>query len=309
MKILKNIPSSTLPIATFVAGGRAFVGGGSFLKMETFKDIVKLEGKYQVSNLGRIKNVVKDSIKNVLTADDVSNCYGYIRVAYTDNSEYEKFWVHEAVINSFHPETVGKKLKITHIDGNKSNNILTNLKWEIEENIDVASFVAVKDYEGLYSVSKEGIVISHFKNGKVEYRKGAVNENGYCYVQLWKDNKGRQVKTHRMVAIAFIPNIEDKPHVNHIDGNKLNNAVENLEWVTRSENMIHAYEIGLIKMSDKTKGKLSELFGTKIINTETGEVFSSIAKAEIGNELRRGALQEDLKKANRKYLKFIIKNG
>jgi len=71
--------------------------------------------------------------------------------------------------------------------------------------------------------------------------------NGYYYVCLSKNGKVRKFKVNRLVAQAFIPNPDNKPFVNHIDGDKLNNNVNNLEWCTQSENMLHAYKYGLRK--------------------------------------------------------------
>ena len=71
--------------------------------------------------------------------------------------------------------------------------------------------------------------------------------NGYKVVGINFGKKRKQVKVHRLVAIAFIPNPEQKDQINHIDGNKQNNNVTNLEWCTRQENMKHAFENGLAR--------------------------------------------------------------
>ncbi len=111
-------------------------------------------------------------------------------------------------------------------------------------------------YEGLYQVSNLGRVKSfdryvrngtsnkNIKRGKI--LSPCVNPKcGYMQVNLIKD-KNKKIKTiHRLVAEAFIPNLENKPCVNHIDGNKQNNKIDNLEWVTHSENTIHAIKMGL----------------------------------------------------------------
>ena len=68
------------------------------------------------------------------------------------------------------------------------------------------------------------------------YIKHRLCRNGYCRIKVDRKEYGM----HRLVAIAFIPNIHNKPDVNHIDGNKQNNNVSNLEWVTKKENMLHA---------------------------------------------------------------------
>lgn len=100
----------------------------------------------------------------------------------------------------------------------------------------------IKGYEGLYTIDRKGNVYSFYKNRVL---KPAPTNWGYLTVQLFKNKKGKTFKIHRLVAEAFIPNPENKKCVNHIDGNKLNNAVENLEWATYSENLKHAWVHGL----------------------------------------------------------------
>lgn len=74
-----------------------------------------------------------------------------------------------------------------------------------------------------------------------------INKKGYCQVcvSIGGRNKKKVFKIHKAVAETFIPNLENKPQVNHIDGNKTNNNVKNLEWVTSQENICHAYDLGL----------------------------------------------------------------
>ena len=72
-----------------------------------------------------------------------------------------------------------------------------------------------------------------------------MNEKGYLSVELWCNYKRKVKKIHRLVAETFIKNPFFKKEINHKDGNKKNNCVENLEWCTRSENMSHAYRTGL----------------------------------------------------------------
>lgn len=143
----------------------------------------------------------------------------------------------------------------------------------------------IENYEGFYQVSNYGRIKSlsrKISNGtgfyisKEKILNGHINTNGYVQVEL----KGNPVLVHRLVAKAFIPNIDNKPQVNHIDGNKTNNRVENLEWCTNSENQIHAYKNGLNIHSDKSgrsKKKVCQ------IDLETGKIiniFNSIAEAK-----------------------------
>ena len=96
----------------------------------------------------------------------------------------------------------------------------------------------VKGFEN-YLVSSLGNVKNiNGKLKKVVYD----SKNDYGYVELWKNNKGKKFRIHRLVAETFIPNTLGKEQVNHIDGDKKNNCVSNLEWVTPKENIRHAIE-------------------------------------------------------------------
>lgn len=101
----------------------------------------------------------------------------------------------------------------------------------------------VDSYSG-YFISNLGRVKS-LKNGNETILSSWVNEDGYLCVNLWKDGKRKYFRVHRLVATAFIDNQHNLPEVNHKDGNKANNFVENLEWVTRSQNVQHAFDTGL----------------------------------------------------------------
>jgi len=101
----------------------------------------------------------------------------------------------------------------------------------------------IKDFE-TYEVSSEGKVRNSKTMRLLSPRLGGTAK--YLFVSLWKNNKEKHKTVHRLVALAFIPNPEDKPQVNHIDGVKTNNSVSNLEWVTCSENLKHAAKTGLM---------------------------------------------------------------
>lgn len=124
----------------------------------------------------------------------------------------------------------------------------------------------IKCYEGLYQVSNKGnirrikFVNRMVTKEKITYLKLNKNTGGYLSVVLYKNGTHKRYLVHRLVAQAFIENIENKIEVNHIDGNKLNNHVSNLEWVTRSENMKHSYSMGLEKPPMKGRfGKLNSI--------------------------------------------------
>lgn len=119
----------------------------------------------------------------------------------------------------------------------------------------------IKEYEE-YEISNKGRVRS-IKN-KI-YKKQSPNERGYKRVFFYINGKNNTKYVHRLVAQAFIPNIENKRTVNHIDGNKANNCVTNLEWATDLEQRIHAIKIGLVKT-----GKESPMYNRKV-SEETKE--------------------------------------
>lgn len=95
-----------------------------------------------------------------------------------------------------------------------------------------------------YEVSDKG-EIRNVNTGRILKLKP--NERGYYYTNLSNESKYKTFRIHRLVAELFIPNPENKPEVNHKDGDKSNNSVDNLEWVTRRENKQHAYKLGLEK--------------------------------------------------------------
>lgn len=113
----------------------------------------------------------------------------------------------------------------------------------------------IPGYEGRYSITESGEVYSHdFQNsGKLKKKTSRVIYTGYVYVDLSSKCGQKSQRLHRLVALTYIPNPLNKPHVNHKDGNKQNNHVSNLEWVTRSENMRHAFDV--LKMKPGWLGK------------------------------------------------------
>lgn len=118
-------------------------------------------------------------------------------------------------------------------------------------------------YEGLYQVSNFGRIKK--RNHIFKQYKDRV---GYLNVVLTKNQIRKTKKVHRLVAEAFIENKENLPIINHKDGNKKNNSIDNLEWVTYKENSIHAVKTGLIKTKP-------------VICIETNKKYNSVKEASI----------------------------
>lgn len=129
----------------------------------------------------------------------------------------------------------------------------------------------IPTYEGLYEVSNKGRIKRTQKN---RILKPSVNRrNGYSYVQLSKDGVAKSKRVHVLVMEAFIPVDKrygyDKNHtIDHIDGNKANNNLENLEWCTQSENQLRAYAMGL-------NGKATR----PVIDLDTLQIYESLIDA------------------------------
>jgi hypothetical protein len=114
----------------------------------------------------------------------------------------------------------------------------------------------IKGYEGLYEITSDGRVWS-CKNSK--YLVPVKMANGYLKVNLYYEGKPKLTSIHRLVAISYLDNPKNKPTVNHIDGNKENNNILNLEWATYSENQKHAFNNGLKKGRKGEKHHLCKL--------------------------------------------------
>lgn len=161
----------------------------------------------------------------------------------------------------------------------------------------------IPNYDGLYYVSNLGHILSCHNNrwGRDSKRNILWGWKGRHYLTTILCKGGTERKTyyiHRLVAEAFIPNPNNLPEVNHKDGNKLNNSVDNLEWCTHLENMKHA-----------ENNKLATFNAAKIICVDTCEEFGSIAEASIKTGISRTAINNCCrgwsKSAGKKRWKYV----
>lgn len=142
-----------------------------------------------------------------------------------------------------------------------------------------------------YSVTRDGVVRND-RTGRV--RKPSVSNSGYYCVKLWDGERSKNSFVHRLVAIAFVPNPEGKPEVNHIDGDKTNNAASNLEWVTGVENKRHCREVlGKVNRHPDTRAAHNAC-KKRVRCIDTGEEYESITAAAKDIGVAQSALSTHL---------------
>lgn len=197
---------------------------------EIWKDIPGFEDKYAISNTGRVKHLKRGH---------------YLKVRNFGTFKYV-----DLTIDAKH----GKQLNVVdtmdqlfedHIYSRSSE--LADLPGEV--------WRPVVGYESCYVVSNKGRVkgLRRIRKSKGDstsvsrekMKESWENADGYLLVSLYNGPKQNVTAVHRIVATAFLPNPENKEQVNHIDGNKKNNCVENLEWITNQENMDHSIRTGI----------------------------------------------------------------
>lgn len=189
-------------------------------------------------------------------------------------------------------------------------------------------FVDVQGYEDLYKISNTGIVIrKETVFGDINNRKRvfpqkivkpSATNNGYLELNLRKNKKSKRYLHHRLMAETFIPNPENKPFVNHKDGNKQNNSIENLEWVTPSENNKHAFDTNLKEISNYQK-TIAAIFFQKFSYEEINKINQLYKNGKTQKEIaeiynvKQGCISDIINKKtylnidDLDYIKYFIK--
>ena len=164
----------------------------------------------------------------------------------------------------------------------------------------------IENFEGLYEVSNLGRVKSLARKSWNGYKMietkevityGSKHTTGYMTKVLYKDNKHYNKSVHRLVAEAFIPNPTNKKQVNHIDEDKHNNCVDNLEWVTPRENNMHGTRIE----------RITNKRGFKVICVETGKEYMSVRECAREMNLNQSAIRKQLLGLQRTHKGFTFK--
>lgn len=173
------------------------------------------------------------------------------------------------------------------------------------------TWLPVKDYEGIYEVSDLGRIKALdryvMNNGGLQHKHERIlkphkNNQGYLMVVLCKEGKIKPIGVHRVVAMAFIDNPEDKPVVDHIDTNPLNNCVDNLRWATVKENANNP--LSRINNSESKKGHpyrerpLTEMERQKISDKLRGRKLSEAHKQRLSESHKGQSQSEEARRKN-----------
>lgn len=161
----------------------------------------------------------------------------------------------------------------------------------------------IKNYPN-YLIDEFGKI---YNNKLKRFIKPYVNKNGYYQIRLTNEISTKKLYLHRLLAINFIDNKLNKKYINHINGIKTDNRVENIEWCTHSENMKHAFKIGLKKNSkDKIeKFRLSRI--KLVLDTQTGIFYESATEAAFAKNINVNNLTQRLRaiRPNFTSLKYV----
>ena len=149
---------------------------------------------------------------------------------------------------------------------------------------------SVVGFEGYYEVSNSGLIKrakekTIYKDGRIAFfnetiLKPSISKKGYYRVYLSKNSKKYTINVHRIVASAFIDNLSNKPQINHINGDKKDNSVSNLEWCTNSENTFHAVKNGLTSRGVKH-------FSAKINDNDVINIRQMFKDGNTASEIKK----------------------
>lgn len=287
--------------------------GDDIMEIEEWRDIPGYEGIYQVSSFGNVRSVDRYVEKHRngkpfsrftkgMTLTKYYNCV--YPIVYLSVDDIRKVcYIPHLVLSAFDPNFDGEHFY--HKDFDVRNNHISNLVSGYRDLGD--DWKPVEDTDDLIWVSKDGRVYSRAytylqPNKGTEYTlperfiKQQYDRDGYLYIGISRFPKLHFV--HRLVAGAFIPNPENKETVNHIDGNKENNCVSNLEWSTMKEQIDHAFATGLRSYQievDKCR-RMTEKNCMPVVRIDTGEIFPSIKAAAASVGVTGEGLRERLHK-------------
>lgn len=161
------------------------------------------------------------------------------------------------------------------------------LSHNLKENRMKEIFISIIGFDGFYQISNYGRVKS-LRFNKERIIKSFIGTGGYLHTQIKNNCVMHNLSIHRLVAKHFISNPDSKPDVNHIDGNKLNNRIENLEWCTKSENIRHSFKIGTHPRKIGTSNSNVKITESQVLEIRKLYDGKGISMRELANKYGLG---------------------
>ena len=228
--------------------------------MEGLKDIEGYEGLYSINKNGDVYSYTRNKLLTPTTYKNRSAKHNY--VALSKNGKKCRVRIHKLIKQTF----IEKK--------------------------EMIGFKEVRSHEGRYLINIKGDIYSRYT---ARFLLPTVNSLGYLVVAL---SLNKLFYIHRLIAEHFIPNHENKPCINHKDGNKINNSIDNLEWCTHRENMQHCVKTGLRNYQSHEK---------KIVCITTGKIFKSATEAGKQMKIPRASIYNVIRGTNKAAYGYTFK--
>lgn len=270
----------------------------------TWAIVPNFGGRYEVSDDGEVRHT---RFKRILKCNSKGTQKS---VSIVMNGKPVVYEVRQLMAYAFlgADATSTTRPKLIHKDGNLKNIHLSNLELADYSDLENEIWKDIQGYEGIYQVSNLGRV-KRLAHEDVYYRKDTNKQchrpvgekilkllhahDGYLDICLMRNGADSYYAVHRLVAAAFIPNPENKPQVNHIDGNRSNNVVHNLEWCTCQENVQDQ-----IRRSgrDACIAAIRKVQGRQLKCIETQQIFASIGEASCQLGCDSGAIPSSIER-------------